>query len=140
GTLENATLELKDNLNIISLPNESGKSTWCYFICAMLYGVSSSDRDRAGYLADKTRYRPWSGLAMEGVMDISHDGRDITIQRISLGSSPMKKFTAVYTGTNEPVPGLNSENAGEILTGVSRNIFERSAFIGQAALRISQSP
>lgn len=50
GKLENETLSLHDGLNIIYAPNESGKSTWCAFIMAMLYGVDSSERARAGYL------------------------------------------------------------------------------------------
>ena len=47
GKLENETLSLHDGLNIIYAPNESGKSTWCAFIMAMLYGVDSSERARA---------------------------------------------------------------------------------------------
>ena len=41
GKLENETLSLHDGLNVIYAPNESGKSTWCAFIMAMLYGVDS---------------------------------------------------------------------------------------------------
>ena len=37
GRLDGETLELKEGLNIIEAPNESGKSTWSHFIRAMLY-------------------------------------------------------------------------------------------------------
>jgi uncharacterized protein YhaN len=46
GTLSNQTLELAEGLNIIEAPNESGKTTWCAFIKAMLYGIRTSDRDK----------------------------------------------------------------------------------------------
>ena len=52
GKLENETLSFHDGLNVIHAPNESGKSTWCAFIRAMLYGVDSGERVRGGYLPD----------------------------------------------------------------------------------------
>ena len=58
GMLDNRTLELEPGLNIICAPNESGKSTWCAFIRAMLYGVSSSQREKNGVKPDKLRYAP----------------------------------------------------------------------------------
>lgn len=58
GKLDGDTLELHGGLNVICAPNESGKSTWCAFIRAMLYGVDSSERQRNGYLPDKMRYAP----------------------------------------------------------------------------------
>ena len=68
GKLEGESLELHDGLNVISAPNESGKSTWCAFVRAMLYGVDSSERQKAGFLPDKMRFAPWSGAAMQGSM------------------------------------------------------------------------
>ncbi len=140
GKLENSVLELKPGLNIISAPNEWGKSTWCAFVDNMLYGINTSDRDKSGYLSDKTKYRPWSGREMEGTMDITVSGDSITLQRTALGRAPMRNFTAVYTGTDIPVKGLTSENAGVSLTGVTRPVFQRTAFIRQHGIRVSQTP
>ena len=36
GTLAGEELKLGEGLNIIYAPNESGKSTWCAFLRAML--------------------------------------------------------------------------------------------------------
>ncbi len=141
GKLENETLSLHDGLNVIYAPNESGKSTWCAFIMAMLYGVDSSERARAGYLPDKLRYAPWSGAPMEGSMELTADRRDITItRRTRTKSAPMKDFSAVYTGSSVPVKELNGSNAGEMLTGVSKDVFRRSAFIAQGTVAVSGSP
>ena len=141
GKLENATLRFHDGLNVIYAPNESGKSTWCAFIQAMLYGIDSSERAKAGYLPDKLRYAPWSGAPMEGTMELTSDRCDITVtRRTKAKNAPMQEFEAVYTGTNVPVKGLNGSNAGEMLTGVSKDVFRRSAFIAQGTVAVKGSP
>lgn len=140
GKLNGETLELKDGLNIICAPNESGKSTWCAFIRAMLYGVDSSERVKGGVLPDKTRYAPWSGAEMQGEMQLTEDGRDITLTRTTkLKTAPMREFSAVYTGTNVEVKGLDASSAGEILTGVTKDVFRKSAFIEQGAIAVTGS-
>ena len=141
GKLNGESLELTDGLNVICAPNESGKSTWCAFIRAMLYGIDSAERQKAGHLPDKLRYAPWSGAAMQGEMELSAGGKDITITRTTkLKSAPMREFSAVYTGTSIPVEGLDAANAGEMLTGASREVFKRSAFVEQGSIVISSSP
>lgn len=139
GKLRQQTLELKEGLNIIVAPNESGKSTWAGFLRAMLYGIETRERDRKGVLAEKNRYLPWDGGAMEGSMSLLWNGRDITLRRTSKGTSPLSQFQAVYTGTEEPVPQMTADNTGELLTGVGREGFERSAFIGQSAVSVTGS-
>ena len=140
GKLQGRTLELRDGLNILQAPNETGKSTWCAFLLSILYGINSRERDRAGFIADKNRYAPWSGSAMSGRMDCSTDLGELTLTRSTRRqASPMGEFSAVYAGTNEPVPGLTGTACGETLLGISREVFERSAFIRQNNLSISQN-
>ena len=141
GKLENESLSFREGLNVIYAPNESGKSTWCAFLMAMLYGIDSSERARNGYLPDKLRYAPWSGAPMEGTMELEADRCDITITRSTKGkNAPMQEFSAVYTGSNVPVKGLTGSNAGELLTGVSKDVFRRSAFIAQGNVGVTGSP
>ena len=141
GKLENESLSFHPGLNVIYAPNESGKSTWCAFIRAMLYGIDSSERVRAGYLPDKLRYAPWSGAPMEGSMDLTTGRADITISRTTRAkSAPMREFSACYTGSSVPVDGVTGANAGEMLTGVSRDVFCRSAFIAQGSVAVTGSP
>ena len=74
-------------------------------------------------------------------MELTADRADITItRRTKTKGAPMKEFSATYTGTNVPVKGLNASNAGEELTGVSKDVFRRSAFIAQGAVSLSGSP
>ena len=139
GRLHARTLELRDGLNILQAPNETGKSTWCAFLLSILYGINSRERDRAGFIADKNRFAPWSGAAMAGRLDCASDLGELTLSRSTRRqASPMGDFAAVYAGTNEPVPGLTGANCGEELLGVSREVFARSAFIRQNGLAITQ--
>ena len=140
GKLQSAELALGEGLNVIEAPNEGGKSTWSAFLRAMLYGINTKERDRQGYLAEKNRYQPWSGAAMEGSVELLWQGRSVTLRRGPKGSTPFGRFEAVYTGTAEPVPGLTGDNAGETLTGVPREVFERSAFVGQGGAAIDGAP
>jgi len=139
GTLQNAELELREGLNIIEADNEAGKSTWCAFLKAMLYGIDTMKRDSSGYISDKNRYRPWSGRAMEGTMELTAGGREITMQRTAQGQAPMRKLLAVYTGTFDKVEALQTGSAGETLTGVTEPVFERTAFIRQAGIRVENA-
>lgn len=140
GRLQGETLELGDGLNILQAPNESGKSTWCALLTAMLYGVSSRERDRAGVLAEKNRYAPWDGSAMSGRMDCAARFGDVTLLRETRRqNAPMGAFSALRSGTAEPIPELSAGNCGETLLGVSREVFERSAMIRQSGLGITPS-
>ena len=46
GKLEGETLDLNQSLNVLCAPNEWGKSTWCAFLTAMLYGIDTRERSR----------------------------------------------------------------------------------------------
>ena len=141
GTLDGEQLRLDTGLNIIYAPNESGKSTWCAFLRAMLYGIDTSQRARAGFVPDKQKYAPWSGKPMAGELELEQGGKCITIRRwTETPGAPLRGFSAVYTGTDIPVPGLTATDAGEQLTGVSAEVFARSAFIGQGGLVVTGTP
>ena len=129
GKLENETLELAGGLNVLSAPNEWGKSTWCAFLTAMLYGIDTRERTRGENLADKEKYLPWSGRPMSGTLRILHQGRDITIQRRQLGRTPMGDFLAFETQTGLAVRELTAENCGQTLLGVEKSVFLRSGFL-----------
>ena len=137
GRLENETLDLEPGLNIIEAPNEAGKSTWTAFLRVMLYGLNTRDRT-AG--ADKRRYQPWSGSAMNGAIDLSLPQGEITItRRTARANAPMGAFSAVYKDTASPVDFLTAAGCGETLLGVPQDVFERSAYIPQSGLAVDQS-
>lgn len=130
-------LVLQDGLNVLTQPNESGKSTWCAFLVAMLYGINSSERAGKGKLPAKQRYQPWNGGMMEGTLELEWQGQHITIERSSTKTAPMSRFRAYDTQSGAPIAGMTAENCGVLLTGVERSVFTRSAFIGQSALGVT---
>ncbi len=138
GKLEGQTLTLSPGLNILEAPNEWGKSTWCAFLLAMLYGVSTKDRVKTGHLPVKEQYAPWSGAPMSGRIDLHWQGRDITIERSSTARSPMSRFRAYETDTGLAVPELTADNCGEKLLGVEQSVYLRSGFLRLRDLPVTQ--
>ena len=137
GKLENQTLTLEPGLNILSAPNEWGKSTWCAFLATMLYGLDTREKTTKTTLAVKERYAPWSGAPMSGRIDLQWNGRDITIERWTKGRTPMGEFRAYETESGLPVNELTGANCGETLLGVEKSVFLRSGFIRLSDLPVT---
>ena len=138
GKLEHQTLTLRPGLNIIEAPNEWGKSTWCAFLVAMLYGMDTRAKSTKTVLADKERYQPWSGSPMAGRMDLNWNGRDITIERRTKGRTVFGEFRAYETQSGLDVPELTAANCGQTLLGVEKNVFTRAGFLKLSDLPVTQ--
>lgn len=138
GKLEHETLSLQPGLNVIYAPNEWGKSTWCAFLLAMLYGMDTREKTTKTSLADKERFAPWSGSPMSGRVDLNWNGRDITIERTTKGRTPLGVFRAYETETGIEVPELDAANCGAKLLGVEQSVFRRAGFIRFADLPVTQ--
>lgn len=134
GKLIRKSLKLGDGLNIICGANESGKSTWCGFIRAMLYGINTREQSKNGFIADKERFRPWTGENMHGRMEIAWRDRELTIERDGGRSGILQAPSVTDNKTGLAVSGM--ENPGEEILGVKKEVFERSAFIAQAQLKV----
>lgn len=137
GKLAQQTLTLHDGLNLIELPNEAGKSTWAEFLLAMLYGIDTAERERAGMLPVKTKYQPWSGQLMQGTLELEHAGKQIRITRTSTTRAPLGTFSAVYADSGLPVEGMTGQNCGQLLLGVPKSVYQRSGFVRQAGLGLT---
>ena len=138
GKLEHETLTLEPGLNIITAPNEWGKSTWCAFLIAMLYGLDTRAKTTRAALADKEHYAPWSGSPMEGRIDLNWNGRDITVERRTKRRVPLGEFRAYETESGLPVSELTAANCGQMLLGVEQTVFRRAGFIRHADLPVTQ--
>lgn len=79
GKLEDLTLDLSDNLNIIYSANEGGKSTLESFIKSLFYGLVRQDIKAVRADKDKLdKYRPWHGGPFGGRM-VYDDGANYEI-------------------------------------------------------------
>ena len=134
GKLDQARLDLQPGLNVICAPNEGGKSTWCRFLLAMFYGLNTRQR---GDLADKNRFQPWNGSLMQGKLELSVGGKELTLsRRTQRPDAPLGVFSCTYSGTDTPVPGLDAARCGETLLGVPQSVYQRCAFIPSGSLAI----
>ena len=135
GKLREQTLTLAPGMNVICGGNESGKSTWSAFLRVMLYGVSTREKSKTGFLADKEKYAPWSGEPMYGKIEFTWQGRRCVLERRSGRGGVLQKAQISDRDTGEvlDIP----EPVGDTLLGVRREVFERSAFIAQAQLPLS---
>ncbi|MBQ8003928.1 MAG: AAA family ATPase, partial [Oscillospiraceae bacterium] len=132
GSLDNKQLSLKSGLNIVHGRNEAGKSTWGAFIRAMLYGISTREKAKTGYIPDKERYLPWNGNPMYGKCTLISDGDEISIERTSGKSGVFSKVEAKNLSRGSAAP------TGEELCGIARGVYDRCAFIGQARLGLDR--
>lgn len=137
GKLEGQTLTFHPGLNVIPALNEWGKSTWCAFLLAMLYGIDTKSRSTQNALSDKEHYAPWSGSPMSGKIELIWNGRRITIERTSRGRIPLGEFRAYETESGLSVPELTASNCGQQLLGVERSVFRRAGFIRLSDLPVT---
>ena len=127
GKLKNAVVNTNKGINILSAPNESGKTTLASFIKFVFYGFAGT---RNHGITDNERklYTPWSGEISEGSVDITADGVRYTVHRVC---SPSGKETVEIinraTGKNEFINAV----PGEIFFGVGEEIFAKTLFFKQ---------
>lgn len=138
GCLDEAELMLKPGLNVLTLPNEHGKSTWAAFLMAMFYGVDTTQRAAKGKLPDKTRYQPWNGKEMTGFVELEHEGRVVVLQRTASRTKPMGDLQAYDKATGLPLKEVTAENCGLYFLGVERSVFARSGFLRGEELAVTE--
>lgn len=133
GKFENYTIEFDEGLNLIYGKNEAGKSTIQLFLKAMLYGLPA--RKRSGEaLKERERAIPWKARTAEGAMTLLIDGRVVEIHRI-FGKTQQGDKTQVCDGASgQIIPEYNVRELGEILFGMSADLFEKTLWISQRGI------
>lgn len=130
GKLKNAVVTAENGINILSAPNESGKSTLAAFIKYVFYGFAGTRKQN---LSENERelYTPWDSDVSEGSIALTGDGEKYIIHRRT-SSSGKEVCEIILRNTGRPV--FVGEVPGEVFFGVSEEIFARTLFFRQLTL------
>lgn len=80
GCLHDFSCEFKDGVNLFNRPNGWGKSTFVSFLCAMFYGLDSTNR-RSIQDNERKHYFPWHGDSFGGSVEFEVSGRQYRAER-----------------------------------------------------------
>lgn len=126
GKLKNLVLEPGKGINVLTAPNESGKSTLAAFLKFVLYGFTDGRKKELAE-NDKKLYTPWDTPLAEGSVTLWAGEKLYRVARSSAGTKETCTLTEVATGKTLPA----GEVPGEYLFGVSEEVFSRTVFFKQ---------
>lgn len=107
-----------DGLNVITAGNESGKTTLCAFLRAMLFGMEKP-RGRTTKQEPYSRYLPMDTPgAYQGTMELSIDGKRYRIHRVFYRNERKTEVTELDTGRTVVFPGEMMEH---LMPGLSES-------------------
>ena len=127
GKLKSVTVTPSAGINLLSAPNESGKSTLAAFIKFAFYGFAGARKQRI-HDNEKKLYTPWDSELCSGALNIVADGVKYRIERQSFASG---KETLSVTDRSTGKAALAGECPGEYFFGVSEEVFSRTLFFRQ---------
>lgn len=124
GGLADKEIIFSKGLNVIYGKNESGKSTVCAFIRAMLYGVDTQRRrDIRGNM--RKRYTPINGGVMSGVLETEQ----LVIRRSFGATAKADTCNAVNRFTGEVIA---PEDIGYAVMGMNEGCFCSTFYLNRA--------
>jgi DNA repair exonuclease SbcCD ATPase subunit len=129
---------VQDKLNLVVEPNEYGKSTMATAIWSILYDFppdSLSNTDGEG-LSEKEARRPKRGEAFNGRLDVYATGRRLSIVR-DFNTNKFRVFDKEKNNsevTGEFFGPNGEDELGLRLTGMTRELFRSTCFVGQREL------
>ncbi len=131
GTLFQRSFDLNKDVVEIKLGNGEGKTTLAVFLESMLFGLETS-RSKSLDENPRLKYERQTGGAFGGTLTFSHGGRTYRIER-TFGKTPAQDTVKLYGKDNLPSYdfGENIQTLGELLLGVDRATYRKSAYIAQ---------
>lgn len=129
GKLKNTVLTPGKGMNVLTAPNESGKSTLAAFLKFVFYGFTDGRKKELAE-NDKKLYTPWDSPLTEGSVTLWVGDKQYRVFRSSSGTKETCTLTETATGRTLPA----GEVPGELLFGVSEEVFSRTLFFRQLTL------
>lgn len=130
-----------EKLSVVLQPNEYGKSTMSEAVLALLYGYPSNSAEDQN---ERLRRKPNSGAAYKACVDFELDQRRLRIIRsFSENSVRILDLERDLAKANSDITAefsslIEDGVLGEHLTGLSRDLFRSTCFVGQRQLEQSQ--
>lgn len=134
GLIKDMTLEFSPTVNVIEGQNESGKSTIAAFIKYMLFGFDGVETD--GVLSERKKRINWQTGMAEGSMVVRVKDKRYLISRSTTptvkqdGRAAYKEESSIID-MESGATAFGKVPAGEVFFGVTRELFENTAFLGQ---------
>ena len=134
GLIKNMTLEFAPTVNVIEGQNEAGKSTIASFIKYMLFGFDGVENDDV--LSERRKRINWDTGIAEGSMVVNVKGKKYLISRsttptVRADNRPAYKEESSIIDMESGATAFGKRPAGDVFFGVTRDLFENTAFIGQ---------
>ena len=138
GKLENKEIELSEGINIIHGKNESGKSTLCEFIPAMLYGVARTKNGKE--ISDFEKYKPWNEGEFSGKLRYTlENGSSFEVFRDFRKKSPIVYNQLGMDISKEFLVSKSKEiKFWEQQTGIDEKTFQNTALTAQQQIRVNR--
>ncbi len=134
GLIKDMTLEFSKTVNVIEGQNEAGKSTIAAFIKYMLFGFDGVETDDV--LSERKKRINWETGMAEGTMIVSVKDKRYLISRSTTpttrsdGRAAYKEESSIID-IDSGTTAFGKMPAGEVFFGVTKDLFENTAFIGQ---------
>jgi len=132
GALTDTVMEFTEKVNVIEGQNEAGKSTIAAFLKYMLFGFGASESDAT----ERDKRISWSTGRAEGSMVVRVKGKRYLITRNtvptkdSAGRDAYKEDSSIVD-MDSGTTSFGKLPAGEVFFGVTGELFENTAFVGQ---------
>jgi uncharacterized protein YhaN len=137
GNLTGEKIEFReDRLNLVLEGNEYGKSTIAEAIWAVLYDYPPGQRTSESKLKERDARKPLAAGTFKACLDIVHKDRKLRVVR-DFNEKTVRVFDRSKGDsevTTEFLSGPNRDDVGLKLTGMSRDLFRRTCFVGQREL------
>lgn len=126
GCISNTIITPSSGINLITAPNESGKTTLAHFIKFIFYGFSGQRVSNVSE-NEKKHYIPWDNPRAAGALEFSLGSVRYRIDREYLAGKDICTVTEKDTGKEI----LKGQVPGECFFGVKEEIFTKTAFFRQ---------
>ncbi|MBQ8308426.1 MAG: AAA family ATPase [Clostridia bacterium] len=131
GRFVNERFDLSKDIVEIKAENGWGKTTLAAFLESMLFGLGES-RTKSVQDNARLKYEPFRGGYFGGSLTFLYGGKTYRIER-KFGKTPSADTVKLYDKNNMLCYdfGENIERIGELLLGVNRESYRKSAYIPQ---------